>query len=128
MVKSINTLIHSCEVDTGIGKWYNCKMQSISDMVSKKSEELKDTKKIGSERSYIIGQIMEELEKDRLVKPFYIKNGKVISLRKNNVVAISSRLSYLKNNQDLYYILSVCKQSKTTFSQLFWYLTKTSKI
>lgn len=96
-------------------------MLSIQDLL-----KVRDTKtKANSERAYVIGEIAQQLRIDRLANPFYIKNGKKVKLPeiKDHVVAI--RVSYIKSVNDLYYLLSSCKQAKS-FSKMFWYLTKTT--
>lgn len=100
---------------------YTLYMQSFSSLVSQ-SITLPATK-TRSERGYVIGLITEKLKLERLAHPFYYKDKKKINLKPISERMVAIRVSHLKNVDDLYYLYSICKQSKT-FSQGFFYWTK----
>lgn len=96
-------------------------MKSISSLVSERPAAT--TTKTQSERGYVIGLIAEKLKSERLAKPFYWKDKKKVHLKPISDRLVAIRTSHLKKVDDLYYLLSVCKDSKS-FSQAFFYWTK----
>lgn len=96
-------------------------MQSISQLVSDRFTN--QTTKTSSERGYVIGLIAQKLKAERIAKPYYFKGNKKIMLKPISDRMVAIRVAHLKTVEDLYYLYSICKQSKT-FSQGFFYWTK----
>lgn len=82
-----------------------------------------------NERDHIINQIYEKLQKEW--KPFYtVKTGETIKKVKVQPITlkrVAIKVSYIKNIEDLYYLLSSCTKS-TSFTRMFNYLTKSKQV
>lgn len=100
-------------------------MKTISDLLKDKS--LQPKKGINSERAYIISQIIDKLENERKINPFYLKGEQKLYLKPFTPKLVGIRLAYLKKNEDLYYLLSTCSQAKS-FISTYHYLTKQYRI
>lgn len=78
-----------------------------------------------SERASIIKEFVDRINLGRPCT--YEVNGKKKTLQKLSPRAIAVRVGYLKKNSDLYFLLSLCKQS-TNFSKTFFFHTKSQKV
>lgn len=96
-------------------------MKSFSSLVSERTSL--PVSKAQSERSYVIGMIAQKLKTERLAKPYYFKGEKKIYLKPITDRMVAIRVSHLKRTEDLYYLLSICSDSKS-FGQSFFYWTK----
>lgn len=87
--------------------------------------EIKAKNSPNSERASIIKDFVDRINLGRPC--VYEVNGKVKTLQKVTPRAIAVRVGYLKKNSDLYYLLSLCKQSNN-FTKTFFFHTKSEKV
>lgn len=87
--------------------------------------EIKALNSPNSERASIIKEFVDRINLGRPC--VYEVNGKKKTLPKVTGRAIAIRVGYLKRNSDLYFLLSLCKQS-TNFTKTFFYHTKSQKV
>jgi len=83
--------------------------------------------KITNERQTVIKEFVDEINKERPLK-YKDKNGKIKTLLPVTPKAVAVKLGHVKNLQDLYYFLSVCKDYKSrhgSFSKAFFGALKT---
>lgn len=80
---------------------------------------------VNSERASIIKEFVDTINLGRPCT--YEVNGKKKTLQKVTPRAIAVRVGYLKKNSDLYFLLSICKQSKN-FTKTFFFHTKSQKV
>lgn len=86
-----------------------------------KYQDLQPNNKKVNKRSLIIGQIVSEINKERPCT--YIKNGKKVKLGLITGRGVAMKVGHIKNEFDLVYILSICRDSKNrsgSFSQTFF--------
>lgn len=102
--------------------WYTSSMLEIKSVLDK----FNDIKAPQSERATIVKQFVDRLSAERNAKPFYIKDGKRVSLKPISARTVAIRISYVKTS-DLYYIYSICKDARS-FSEMFWFMTRTKKL
>lgn len=81
--------------------------------------------KANSERACLIEEFVDRINVGRPCT--YLVDGKKKTLQKVTPRAIAVRVGYLKKNSDLYFLLSLCKQSKN-FTKTFFYHTKSQKV
>lgn len=75
-----------------------------------------------NERDNLVNQFTERLQQEW--KPFYYDMfKKKHKMQSWTLKRVAIKLSYIKNIQDLYYLMSVCK-SADSFTKMFNYLTK----
>lgn len=85
-------------------------MEKISEIIKNRAEK---KEKVNSERSAVIKEFVDELNKDR--------GGRLLVSPK----VVAMKLSHLKL-PDLYCLLSICRQSKC-FGKKFWWAIRTQK-
>lgn len=97
-------------------------MQSLFELMP--SYEVKKST-VNSERASIIKEFVDTIN---ITRPCtYLVDGKKKTLQKVTARAIAVRVGYLKKNSDLYFLLSLCKQSNN-FTKSFFFHTKSEKV
>lgn len=99
-------------------------MEKDREVFSFKDFKMPEFKKssITNERQSVIKQFVDEINKERPVK-YKDKNGKIKTLPPVTPKAIAIKLGHIKDLQELYQFLSVCKDYKNrngTFSRGFF--------
>ncbi len=95
-----------------------CVMESIGNLL-----KLPIKSKANSERAYIISILVEKLESDRLMNPYYFKGDTKVRIKPFTGRSVAIRVGHFKTNQELYDLLTSCKHGKS-FMSTFNYLTK----
>lgn len=90
-------------------------MKSISSLFQTERQE----SKINSERADIIRQFVEKINLGRPCT-YKDKNGQLKKANKVTPKQIAVRVGHLKDNNTLYYLLSVCKSSDNFSKRFYW--------
>lgn len=88
-------------------------MQFITNENEIKKLDIVFKNKTLNERQYILSQFLEEINKERMGTKWKKLTGR----------AVAMKLSHLKDNNTLYYFLSICKDAKNrngSFSKCFF--------
>ena len=86
-------------------------MLSINELLTNnKQKTTKIEKKLAGERNFIIGELTDGINKCNVVDGY----------KKLSPARVSQLVSHLKENKDLYYLLSICKDPSNKFSKVFY--------